>query len=511
MAHSPQTAPAPSSIAAPSPLARLVDRVWWFFTSVRVALWMIGATVAWVLVATLAQSTFPVWVAQQVPALSGLMNKWSNWEVWLSPPFLITLGLLAVSIVLGGMVNRWSGIAQRVWRPNVRTSPGFFNAVKQHDEAAAPSVPAGLAAFERAVTKKRYRLLSHTDARSGSVHLYADKHRYSPLATFPFHLGLVLIMVGAVWIASAGWREIGFFVPDGSTRPVGHGTGLTVTNNGFVDDYYDDGRAKDYYSDLDVRDATGKVVASGRLRVNSPINVGAVSLHQATFGNAAKLKITDPAGHVVFDDGVPLLDPSARAQALGVTRPIGVQRLDDLGVTVRVSSAGSGAPDDSLGAGQVAVAVFDNRAAKASAGPLGTAVLDPGAAATISGLTITFAREVRFTGLQITYAPGLPLIYLAAALIFFSILVTFYLPQRRLRALVTPLPDGAARLRLGAQVKLDLGGAREFTEIAAGVKAALHAADDAQSAHVPAAPETMETARAEAETADSFAAPVAGD
>ncbi len=389
MAHSPQTAPAPSSaVAAPSLLARVVDRVWWFFTSVRVALWMIGVTVAWILIATLAQSTFPGWVAQQIPALSGLMAQWSNWEVWLSPPFLITLGLLAVSIVLGGMVNRWSGIAQRVWHPNVRTSPGFFNAVKQHDEATAASVQARhcrlYAAWRR---QKRYRVLSHTDAKSGSVHLYADKHRYSPLATFPFHLGLVLIMVGAVWIASAGWREIGFFVPDGSSRPVGHGTGLVVTNKGFVDDYYDDGRAKDYYSDLDVRDATGAVIASGRLRVNSPINVGAVSFHQATFGNAAKLKITDPAGHVVFDDGVPLLDPSARAQALGVTRPIGVQRLDDLGVTVRVSSAGSGAPDDSLGAGQVAVAVFDNRAAKASAGPLGTAILDPGGATTISGLT----------------------------------------------------------------------------------------------------------------------------
>jgi len=487
VAHTAPAAPAPSSrsTAERSLLARAADRVWGFFISVRVALWMIGLTIAWVLIATLAQSTFPTWVAQQVPALTSLMNKWSNWEVWLSPPFLITLGLLAVSIVLGGMVNRWSGIVQRVWHPNVRTSPGFFKAVKNHDEMTASSLTDAEATFRTIAAKKRYRVLSYTDAKSGAVHLYADKNRYSPLATFPFHTGLVLIMVGAVWIASAGWREIGFFVPDGGSRPVGHGTGLVVTNKGFVDDYYDDGRAKDYYSDLDIRDSAGTLVKSARLRVNDPINIGAVSFHQATFGNAAKLTIKDLAGRVVFDGGIPLLDPSARAQALGVTRPIGVQPLDDLGVTVRVSSAGSGASDDKLAAGQVAVAVFDNRTTKQSAGPLGTATLDPGGSTTISGLTLTFGRETRFTGLQITYAPGLPIVYLASALIFFSVTVTFYLPQRRLRALVTPQPGGAALMRLGAQVKLDLGGAREFSEIAAAARKAMSGTEADADAHVP--------------------------
>jgi len=73
--------------------ARAADRVRGVSLSVRVALWMIGLTIMWVLIATLAQSTFPAWVAQQVPALTNLMNKWSNGEVWLLPTFLITLGL----------------------------------------------------------------------------------------------------------------------------------------------------------------------------------------------------------------------------------------------------------------------------------------------------------------------------------------------------------------------------------------------------------------------------------
>ena len=73
--------------------ARAADHVRRFSISVRVALWMIGLTIVWVLIATRAQGAFPAWVAQQVPARTTLMNTWSNGEVWLLPTFRITLGL----------------------------------------------------------------------------------------------------------------------------------------------------------------------------------------------------------------------------------------------------------------------------------------------------------------------------------------------------------------------------------------------------------------------------------
>lgn len=467
-----------ASPASHSILSRIVDRVWWFFTSVRVALWLIGTTIGWVLIATLAQSTFPTKLAQFIPALAPLMRQWSNWEVWQSPPFLVTLGTLAISIILGGMVARWPGIVQRVWQPNVRTSAGFFNAVKHSESFTVATAQEGVDAFNRVLGGKRYRLRAYTDEAKGATHLYADRNRFTPLATFPFHTGLVAIMIGAVVIASLGWREIGFLVPDGATRAVGHNTGLTVKNDGFVDDYYDDGRAKDYYSDLQIY-KDGQPIKSGRLRVNSPISVGAVSFHQATYGQAAKFQITDAAtGKVVYDDSVPVIPPGNRTLAAqftdggGEVRAIGVQRLDDLGVTLRVVGSG-GSLDQNIGTGQMAIAVFDNRATKQGAGPIGIATLDPGGSTTIGGLRFTFQREVRFTGLQITYAPGLWIIILAAATIFFSTLVTFYLPQRRIRALVAPQPDGTMLMRLGAQLKLDLFGPREFEEISRAVREGL--------------------------------------
>ena len=143
-----------------------------------------------------------------------------------------------------------------------------------------------------------------------------------------------------------------------------------------------------------------------------------------------------------------------------------------------VGSAGS--QDDKIGVGQMAIAVFDNRAAKAGSPADWNRQTRPRWLGDVGGLTFTFQREVRFTGLQITHNPGLPIIIAAAAVIFFSIIVTFYLPHRRVRALVVPQPDGSAILHLGAQVKLDLFGAREFAELATIIreKAAMPRSDD---------------------------------
>ncbi|MCA1725312.1 MAG: cytochrome c biogenesis protein ResB, partial [Thermomicrobia bacterium] len=327
--------------------------------------------------------------------------------------------------------------------------------------------------------------------------LYGDKNRYSLLATFPFHTGLVLLMFGAMIAATFGWREIGFLVPDGSVRAVGHGTGLTVRSNGFVDAYYDDGRARDYYSDLAIY-RNGQLVTSGRLRVNSPISYGGISLHQATYGQAAKFLVTDAAtGATRWDDSIPIFVSDNRTfagqftDASGEFEPTGVQPLNDLGVTVRlVASAGSN--DEKIGVGQMAIAIFDNRAARAGAGPIGTGRLDPGGSVTVGGLTFTFQREVRFTGLQITDNPGLPVIITAAVMIFLSIMITFYLPHRRVRALVVPQPDGTARMHLGAQVKLDIFGAKEYERLAGAIAARIGVGppDDLGSMRDQAPPES---------------------
>ncbi|MDQ6766026.1 MAG: cytochrome c biogenesis protein ResB [Verrucomicrobiota bacterium] len=465
---------------------RLWLALWRFFTSIRVALWLIGLTAGWVLLATLAQSTVPAKIANAAPRLAGVMLWWNSWAVWHSPFFLTTLALLAVSTILGGMVDRWPGIAQRIWRPNVHTSAGFFLTATKADQIVAPCpAPAAAAAVTATFAQKRYRILLDENGPDGDVHFYADKHRFSPLATFPFHSGLVLLLIGAMILSAFGWREVGFLVPDGSTRAVGHGTGLTIKNDQFVDNYYESGIPRDYYSDLEIYQ-NGKAVASGRVRVNAPINLDGVSIHQAAYGQAAKIRIEDATtGQVLFEDGVPLFVAENKAISRGFVdeagdyRPIGQQPLNDLGISLLL--VGTGGPgDQTIGVSQVAFAFYDNK----SNLRLTEGLLNIGDSQTVGNIKLSYLRELRFTGLQITHAPGLWLIYLSAGIIFASMLVSFYRPHRRMRALIVARPGGGALVRLGAQVRLDPVGAREFAEIARIVKERLAFAPDS---HEPAA------------------------
>ena len=147
-------------------------------------------------------------------------------------------------------------------------------------------------------------------------------------------------MFGAMIAATLGWREIGFLVPDGSTRAVGHGTGLSIKNDGFVDAYYDDGRAKDYYSDVEVI-KDGQTVKAGRLRVNSPLST-AVSRcikrrtgRRRSFSSRTRRRARS-SGTTACRSSSPMTATFARqfVDAAGEFEPTGVQRFDDLGVTL---------------------------------------------------------------------------------------------------------------------------------------------------------------------------------
>lgn len=204
----------------------VVDRVWRFFCSVRAAVYEIVFLTLLVLVGTLKGSIIPAQIPRFVPALEPLVRRWYAFDVFHSPIFSATLALLAVAIVVC-TINRVPGIWAAIVRPTVAVPRRFFQtaepaAVVRSDEAA-PLVAAELV---RLLRSRRYRVLS--EEGSDGLHVYADKHRFGRLGTFPFHLALIFVLVGGIVAAELGFREPVFAIPEGSIRDVGYGTGLRV-------------------------------------------------------------------------------------------------------------------------------------------------------------------------------------------------------------------------------------------------------------------------------------------
>ncbi|MBA2598728.1 MAG: cytochrome c biogenesis protein ResB [Chloroflexia bacterium] len=445
----------------------VVDRIWRFFCSVRAAIAEIAILALLVLAGTLRGSSVPRTIADTLPFATPLVERWYAWDVFRSLPFASILTVLAVAIAIC-TINRAPGIWQAIAHPTVVTTHGFLrNAETSATFASALSAPELASQLQDALRAGRYRTIG--EERSGEVHLYADRWRYSRLATFPFHLALIMILAGGIVGAAWGFRDNDFIIPEGSVRELGHGTGLTVRLDDFSEVYREDGTPLVYRSDVTIM-KNGDTVNTGSMTVNNPLTFGDVVFYQSGFGQAVALKIEDSAGEVLFDDALPLgpfqskLNPDAPAARMDLV-PAGVAMS-----IVAPDENPANAPElDTLRLrpGDMFFMIRPLGADSPIAAPIG-ATVSQGESIELGDLSLTFVRERRFSVLQVARNPGIPLFIAASVLLVGGLAVTFYFPHRRIRAIVSPTPGGS-EAQLAPVARRDWSAKRVFEQVAGDV------------------------------------------
>jgi cytochrome c biogenesis protein len=457
-----RTYPKPSR----SPLEVVVDRIWRFFCSVRAAVAEISFLTLLVLIGTLRGSAVPQWIADAVPALQGFVDRWYAWDVFRSSIFAATLAILTVAIIVCTL-NRVPGIWATISHPKITTTHGFLRGAETSATFRTPHDSASLASTVSALLgKKRYRVLT---AKVGEeTHIYADKNRMAKLGTFPFHLALILLLVGGIIASVYGFRDEEFIIPEGSRRNVGHGTGLSVELNRFRDSWTEVGIPAQYSSDVTIYDGDTEV-KSGPIQVNHPMSYANATFYQASFGNAAQMRITDANGSVLYSDAAEMGIYNLRGNP---DAPAGLIRLptQNLQITLvgpDIEPANQPALDQlQLKSGQLWMHIEPlGGSVTPITTPMGTGedgiVLTQGQPMRVGDLSVTFERETRFTVLQVGYNPGIPIFIIAAFLLVGGLAITFYFPLRRMRGIITQGPNGAV-LTLAPLAKRDWSGKRDF-------------------------------------------------
>ena len=450
----------------------VVDRLWRFFCSVRIAIWEIAILALLVLIGTLRGSSVPQTVADAVPALAPLVERWYAWDVFHSLPFMVMLGLLSVAIAIGGMINRAPGIWQAIAHPTVATTHGFLRNAEASATLAAPAPPDVLAdRMTDALRAAHYRVL--TEERNGEIHLYADRFRFAKLGTFPFHLALILILVGGIVGARWGFRETEFIVPEGSVRGLGYGTGLSVRLDNFSDTYQENGQPRGFRSDLTILE-DGEEVKRGVATVNRPLTFGDTVFYQSGFGQAVVLRITDARGQVLWDDAAPLdfvssVNPDAPAAVIELP-PAKIK----LHVIAPDSNRGNAPEQDPLGLASGTMYFLPRPLGPD--GPIGDApgvVGRVGEVSEVAGLNVEFLRERRFTSLQVGRNPGIPIFVVASLMLVGGLAVTFYFPHRRVRGIVAAAPGGGSAATIVPLARRDWSAQRAFDRLSGEIEARL--------------------------------------
>ena len=452
-----------SRSAGRSPGEIVVDRIWRFFCSVRVAVYEIAILALLVLIGTLRGSSVPRQIEDRLPFTAPLVDRWYSWDVFHSLPFMAILTLLAVAIAICTL-NRAPAIWAAISHPTVTTTHGFLQRTETSARISTGDVPATLAAhLETSLRAAKYRVL--TERRGEENHLYADRFRFARLGTFPFHLALILVLLGGIVGARWGFREEIFVIPEGSVRPLGHGTDLSVRLDNFSDTYREDGVPREYRSDLTLlRD--GEPVKAGSATVNHPLTYRDIVFYQTSFGQAVVLRITDDQGRVLYDDALPLefrstLNADAPAASLDLV-PVGMQ----LRVIAPDENPWNAPERDTLNlqSGQLYFLLRPLGPESPLTTPAGV-VGRQGTAASLQGLTIDFVRERRFSLLQVGRNPGIPIFIGAAFLMVGGLAVTFYFPHRRLRGIVASDGNGGSRATLAPLARRDWSAQRVFTRM----------------------------------------------
>lgn len=302
-----------AAVAAGRSGSDLVETIWTLFCSLRFA---VVLNVALALAATLGTV-----IPQMQPGIQnferelnlfieGMRGRYGDlaavlywagfFDVYNSVWFRMLVVLVVFSIIMCTM-NRWQPIMRLIRRPAVRVSDAFIGGLSEKAQFRAVPLPVDAveSALRDALKKSRYRVLVERSDDGRTIHLYADRDRWSKLITFVSHGALVLLILAAVGMLNYSWREKSVKFYPGRPVSVGHDTDFQVRQDRFWIEYYPDGKTiKEYRNALTVIEG-GKEVLSKTIVVNDPLRYKGVNYFLSSYQPLLYARATDAAGNNV--------------------------------------------------------------------------------------------------------------------------------------------------------------------------------------------------------------------
>jgi cytochrome c biogenesis protein len=319
---------------------------------------------------------------------------------------------------------------------------------------------------------RSYKFRERTE--DGEIHLWAARHRLQRWGDFLLHVTLVIVLWGGALGKLFGFEE---FLP----VPVGNVKSLenrpwTVAVDDFEVEYYEGtGIARKYASHLRVVNPDGRELARKRIVVNDPLDIGGVRFYQASWGMTGmfkKVTIQVGSGTVVevpwkervvldarhrlsveaaqmFPDFTVTPDRQATTQGMEPNNPAALLRFYEEELPVASVWVMKNHPN-------VCFKVLPDGRVEPQAHP---------------PFKLLDYKPVLFTGLQVTYDPGVKMVGFGCLVMLFGLGIHFYLHQRRLRVWLVE-EEGATRVRIGgwnSRSKMDFE--PEFRALMASLKA----------------------------------------
>lgn len=223
----------------------LVDRIWRFFSSVRVAVWLIVLTLIGAALGTIypQESTFinlktseefRNYYKQEYGTMGEIYHALGLSRVYESWWFVGLLVMIGTSLVICSL-DRVLPLYRALSKQQVRKHLQFITRQQVVYQGPEPQDRmAWLDKFEQALKKKRYRVWRDGDA------LMAEKNRFSRWGPYINHIGLIIFLLAILGRGVPAWNMDQYItLYDGETQQIPN-THYYVKNEKFTVEYYSD-------------------------------------------------------------------------------------------------------------------------------------------------------------------------------------------------------------------------------------------------------------------------------
>lgn len=417
------------------------------------------------------------------------------YSVYSSPWFSAIYLLLFLSLI-GCIVPRirvyWRAVRGRPPR-----MPARLDRLPEHREAAlVRGTDATLDDAQAWLKKKRFRV-ERTELADGTTGLSAERGYLREFGNLLFHVALVFMLVGVVWNQLMGFKGTVVLVEGqgfsnvitqydeyhaGAWVDTDHLTPFTLKLKKFTAKFetgaVQTGAARVFHADVDVTQG-GKTTATS-VEVNHPLHLPGNSLYLLGHGYAPHVTVTDGQGNVSFSGPVVFLPQDGNFTSSGVikapdSRPselyfqglflptapekmAGASLFPDALNPALFLNAWYGPPKADTGAPENVYSLDTKGLTQFKSGKdVLRFKLTPGYGYTLPNGkgSITFDGWSRWTKVQISSAPGLPLAFGSMAAAVLGLCLSLFIRPRRLWLRTRTREDGTDEVLVGGLDRAD--------------------------------------------------------
>ena len=440
-----------------------MDKVWNFFTSLKLAIFVIIILAISSIVGTIIEQNQGIEKYRQIytdgairffEALS-LFDMYHSW--W----FLLLLVLFTVNLICCTL-DRLPRVIRVVRNPKTTLDGKLERSLGLVDRWKKKGDLSKLAETYQTALGGGFAPTRLTED-NGEFHLYAEKGVVSRFGVYVTHLSIIIIFIGAIIGNVLGFKGYANIVEGQSVRtiPTRGGTnnvdlGFSVRNNRFWVDLYPSGQPKEYSSDLSVIE-NGREVMRKKIEVNDPLQYKGIWFYQSSYGPAGASTVTLAVNRTDGGRGETIsLLPGQKKEIPGYGQISAVDyntNFQGLGPALLVALEKPGEPPAEFWLLK-AYPEFDRQRKDSRY------------------LSLAGLNEIFYTGLQVARDPGVNIVWVGCTLMVIGIMIAFFMSHQRLWIRLSQGADGRVEIVLaGSTNKNRLAFEKKFEKIQADMKA----------------------------------------